>query len=130
MRDRSQQITRRRRTHTSPVPETIFEDRVQIVNESTRPRPTTRSRLYTRRETQSHQIVRQPRRNLPRSSQDSLDSNLQRFHSQQNLSTVVSIDEPAGRSSYSGSTSLSSRYENQSLSYFYRSKIILLKLTP
>ena len=116
MRDRSQQITRRRRTHTSPVPETIFEDRVQIVNESTRPRPTSRSRLYTvkvytvtRRETQSHQIVRQPRRNSPRSSQDSLDSNLQRFHSQQNLSTVVSIDEPAGRSSYSGSTSLSSR---------------------
>ena len=111
MRDRSQQITRRRRTHTSPVPETIFEDRVQIVNESTRPRPTSRSRLYTvtRRETQSHQIVRQPRRNPSRSSQDSLDSNLQRFHSQQNLSTVVSIDEPAGRSSYSGSTSLSSR---------------------
>ena len=109
MRDRSHQINRPRRNDRSPIPETIYEDRIQIINESSRSRPTTRSRMNTRRETQSHQIVRQARRITPRLSQDSLGSNLQRFHSQQNLSTVVSIDEPAARSSYSGSTSLSSR---------------------
>ena len=109
MRDRSHQINRCRQNDRSHIPETIYEDRIQIINESSRPRPTTRSRLNTRRETQSHQIVRQPRRNTQQLSQDSLGSNLQRFHSQQNLSTVVSIDEPAARSSYFGSTSLSSR---------------------
>ena len=68
MRDRSQQINRRRRNESiandgSPVPETIFEDTVQVVTETPRPSFGSRRQLYQGRETQSSQIVRQPRRN-------------------------------------------------------------------
>ena len=112
MRDRSQQINRRRCNDGSPVAETIFEDTVQVVTETSRPRfQRPRSQLNQGRETQSSQIVRQPRRNPYRAPENSNRSNLRRYHSQHNLAqSVSSISEPTSRSSYSGSTSISSRY--------------------
>ena len=116
MRDRSQQINRRRRNESiandgSPVPETIFEDTVQVVTETPRPRFGSRRQLYQGRETQSSQIVRQPRRNPYRAPENPNRSNLRRFYSQSNLiQNVTNMSGPTNRSSYSGSTPTSSRY--------------------
>ena len=112
MRDRSQQINRRSRNDRSPVPQTIPEGTsVQFVTETSRPRFASRSHLNSHRETQSQQIIRQPRRNPYRAPEHAYGTNLRRFYSQQNLDqTAPNFYGQTSRSSFSGSTSISSRF--------------------
>ena len=85
---------------------------------------------FTRHDTQSQQIVcqsrRNPRVNPYRATENPNQSNRLRFHSQKNLAQVqvqVVLSVPQGgsnisRSSTSGSTSISSRFESNRLTEF------------